>query len=167
MIDKFKFIRDGGEVRRYHTVRTIHQETVAEHSFGVAMYCYLLCNPSANLLMAALTHDLAEHKLADIPSPMKRELNISDVINDMEERLLREIGMDFPLTTAEKRVLKLADIMQGMSFCLREMQFGNSEIDVVFHRYADYGNDMNLVGDELELFSVIMNFYWEHVDGRE
>lgn len=154
-----KFITAGGEVTRYHTVRVLQQETVGHHSFGVAMYCYLMGSPSANLLMAALTHDLAEHITGDCPAPAKRELGIGEAMNALEDRILRDIGLEFPLTDAERRTLKLADIFQGMSFCTRELQLGNQNIRPIFNRYKSYAEEKVLVGAERELFDTIMEIY--------
>ena len=159
MKEQLQFITAGSEVKRYHTVRTLQEETVSHHSFGVAMYCYLLGYPSAELLIAALTHDLAEHQLGDIPSPAKRQYGIGDQVNALEERLLRDVGFDFTLSESEKRTLKLADIFQGMSFCLREIQLGNSGMRGIFQRYASYADEKVLVGDEKKLYNTIMEFY--------
>src|SRR5690606_5073609 len=43
----------GGGVSRYHTLPRIVPQNVAEHSYGVAWYCWALsgCTPSAELLM--------------------------------------------------------------------------------------------------------------------
>lgn len=161
MKQRVKFIMDGGEVTRYHTVRNIQNETVGHHSFGVAMYCYLMTRPSTNLLMAALTHDLAEHQTGDIPSPSKKAYGIGEQVNALEEKLLRSVGLEFELTIDERRTLKLADIFQGMSFCLRELQLGNRNIETIYKRYASYAEDFVLVGDEQILYNVIQEFYNE------
>jgi 5'-deoxynucleotidase YfbR-like HD superfamily hydrolase len=158
---KLKFIMDGGEVTRYHTTRTIQDESVGHHSFGVAMYCYLLCRPSANLLIAALVHDLAEHMTGDSPAPAKKELGIGDMVNALEERLLTEVGFNIALTESEKRTLKLADIFQGMAFCVRELQMGNKNMDAIFWRYATYAKERHPYGDELILYNTIMEIYNE------
>ena len=159
MNNAIQFFLNGSEVKRYHTVRTLQEETVGHHSHGVALYCCFLTNPSANLLIAALVHDLAEHQLGDIPSPAKKKYGIGEQVNELEARLLKDHHFDVELTDAEKRVLKLADIFQGMSFCLREMQLGNRRMREVFDRYRAYAEDMLLVGDEREVFGVIMGIY--------
>jgi len=161
MKDQVAFITAGSEVKRYHTVRTIQEETVGHHSFGVAMYCYLLCKPSANLLIAALLHDLAEHVTGDLPSPAKRAYGIGDQVNELEARLLRDVGFEIELNEAEKRTLKLADIFQGMSFCVREIQLGNTLMKTIFNRYASYAEEKVLVGEERVLFNTIMEIYNE------
>ncbi len=163
MKDKLKFIQAGSEVTRYHTVKTLTQETVGHHSHGVAMICIMLmgCQVSADLLKAALCHDLAEHQLGDIPSPAKREYGIGEQVNELEDKLLNSVGLSVQLTPDEARVLKLADIAQGALFCVREMELGNSGMKVVYERYRSYAEGFVLLGRERELFDFINSQYEE------
>ena len=163
MKDKLKFIQAGSEVTRYHTVKTLTQETVGHHSHGVAMICLMLmgCQVSADLLKAALCHDLAEHQLGDIPSPAKREYGIGEQVNELEDKLLNSVGLSVQLTPDEARVLKLADIAQGALFCVREMELGNSGMKVVYERYRSYAEGFVLLGRERELFDFINSQYEE------
>lgn len=152
-----EFIMAGSEVKRYHTVTTLREETVGHHSHGVAMLCQMLDpNASRELLLGALLHDLAEHQTGDIPSPAKREYGIGQQVDELEDRLMSAAGLEFPnLSNSESRTLKLADIAQGAMFCAREMSLGNSRIRVVFDRYISYAESMILVGRERELFNLI------------
>lgn len=158
MKDQIKFILAGSEVERYHTVRTLQTETVGHHSHGVAMFCCLLTEPSVNLLFAALIHDLAEHQLGDIPSPAKRQYGIGEQVNELEQQLLEGAGLftDGELDTHEKRILKLADIFQGMCFCVREIQMGNSGMRVVLDRYKSYARDHMQTAQEHLVFDAIL-----------
>lgn len=151
------FLTYGAEVRRYHTVATLREETVGHHSHGVAMLCLIL-NPGASsaLLQRALAHDLAEQHVGDIPSPAKRSLGFSEKLDSLEENLIRgAMGLLPEITPAEQRVLKLADLAQGALFCTREMELGNRRMRVVFDRYISYAESMNLTPKEHALFSVI------------
>ena len=162
MRKKLEFILAGTEVTRYHTVRTLVQETVGHHSHGVAMLCLFLApDASANLLKAALVHDLAEHVLGDIPAPSKREFGIGEQVNRLEDMLLSQHNLDPEITKEEARILKLADIAQGALFCIRELSLGNSGIKIVFHRYVSYADSMILSGVERELFDLIKALYQE------
>lgn len=151
------FIIAGSEVKRYHTVTTLVQETVGHHSHGVAMLCYLLCAaPSADLIYMALVHDLAESQTGDIPSPAKREYGIGEQVHELEARLLFSAGLSVRnLSPAEERVLKLADLAQGALFCVREMSLGNSRMVDVFNRYISYAEGMLLFAKEKALFDLI------------
>lgn len=152
-----EFITLGAEVRRYHTLTTLQTETVGHHSHGVALLCWVL-DPDAHarLLMAALTHDLAEQLTGDIPSPAKRDLNIGADLEDLERDVMRTAGFPQPvLGPSELRTLKLADLAQGALTCVRELQLGNSRMRIVLDRYISYAEKMNLQGVEAELFNTI------------
>lgn len=138
VLAQLAFVRRGGAVRRYHTHYVHHRETVAEHSWGVAMLCTVLSggSPRAELLMAALAHDLPEGVVGDIPAPSKRLCG--DAIYDREHRLLEEAGLAFDLTDEEARILKLADILDGMTFCCAELERGNRGVAEIFQTYAGY-----------------------------
>ena len=158
MKNTLEFIQAGADVRRYHTIYTLQAETVGHHSHGVACLCLLL-DPkcSRDVLTAALRHDLAEHVTGDIPSPAKHEYGIGDHVSALEERLLDSVGLGLSryLTPPEKRVLKLADILQGALFCAREISLGNQKMRAVFDRYLSYAEAFVLVGLERELFNLI------------
>lgn len=67
-----EFMWRGGYTTRYHTERTLREDTVGHHSFNVAaIVMYVRPDASAALLRAALLHDVAEHVLGDIPAPVK------------------------------------------------------------------------------------------------
>ncbi len=162
MRNKVEFMMAGADVMRYHTVRTIQAETVGHHSHGVAMFCFWIAGvPSRELLLAAMFHDLAEHQLGDIPSPAKKKYGIGEQVNELERQLLESMDMGVCLADSEKRTLKLADIFQGMVFCLKEIRLGNKQQSVIFDRYASYAEDMILVGNERYIYNVIQEMYNE------
>lgn len=163
MKKKLEFMLAGSEVTRYHTVRTICQETVGHHSHGVALIAAFLSggNPRAELLVAALVHDLAEHVLGDIPAPSKRAFAIGNQVSELEEKLLYGVDLKVDLSSEDARILKLADIAQGALFCIREIELGNSGMRVVYHRYKSYAEEKLLTGLERELFDLIQERYEE------
>lgn len=139
----FDFIYKGGASKRYHTCRTLKEQDIAAHSFGVAMLCELITEGRARkeLLMAALCHDLAEHIVGDIPSPAKRSLGISEQFGKYEESILNANGLggyEASLSQDEKVILKYADIIDGMMFCLTELRYGNLHLGVVFKNFHSY-----------------------------
>jgi 5'-deoxynucleotidase YfbR-like HD superfamily hydrolase len=137
--ERVLFARRGSRVLRYHTHGPIRPDTVGQHSHGVGMLCIVLRagNPGEALLKAALTHDLAEHVLGDIPSPAKRAMD-RQKLNTMEHDLLRAARFEVELTEFDGWVLKLADILDGMLFCTEELTIGNHSLDDVFETYFDY-----------------------------
>lgn len=150
------YARKGGEVKRFHTVPTLQEQNIADHSFGVAMVCAYLAGQEppgvgVALLMAALTHDLAEQEFGDMPAPAKRAM--PDVMRDghgpetfremfgkMEQAALQAQGLDWEelLTEQEKRWLKLADAAEGCFRCIRERAMGNRLIIPVWVNFISY-----------------------------
>lgn len=137
------FIYEGGSVLRYHIVDTIKSQDVAAHSFGVAWWCEILTVKTASkaLIMAALSHDLAEQFTGDIPSPAKRAMDISSRVAEYEQNHLKEASVYSymeDLQSGEEFILKLADLLDGMMYCLRERKLGNSNVRIVYARFNSY-----------------------------
>lgn len=147
----------GGNTRRFHTMRTITENTVAEHSWGVAALMWVMSGGkcSAVAMMAALTHDVAERYVGDVPSPTKRALGISDQLSAYEDTILATAQFDYALTEEEARWLKLADCYDGMMFCVRERSLGNLGIRIVYERFRSYVLAMNPTGLESSVLDAI------------
>jgi 5'-deoxynucleotidase YfbR-like HD superfamily hydrolase len=140
---QLEFWRKGGEVQRYHTARLTHPETVAEHSFGVAGLVWILTGgrATANMLMAALTHDLPEQYVGDIPAPAKRFID-SNALRNIEVEMLTIHGLHFLLTVEEKRFVKLADYFDGMAKCVSEKLSGNTRVSDVWENFREYAYEL-------------------------
>lgn len=160
MRNRIEFFLDGAETERYHTIRTLQRETVGHHSHGVAMFVVLMGGGMA-VLRAALFHDLAEHILGDLPSPAKKKYGIGEQVNELEEQLLEGVGFNVELDVRSERILKFADIFQGMSFCSREVKMGNAKLVSVFYRYKTYAEELIPCGVEREIFDAIMEIWNE------
>ena len=131
-----KKIRTGGKVKRWHTVTTIQQQTVAEHSWGVAMICRKLWPEDKVLMEAALCHDLGEGLTGDVPWPVKQanfvfKKHLDEIEGDEQERL----GCSVLLTSQQKSRLKVADMLEMICFAVEEIELGNKNMQEVFNRY--------------------------------
>jgi 5'-deoxynucleotidase YfbR-like HD superfamily hydrolase len=147
MKERVKFIVDGSEVKRFHTIRTVGIETVGHHSFLVAMLCRMLSTNCTNtLLLAALTHDLAESVIGDVPAPIKAKT----ALGKTEEEILADTGLEYVtlLTTEERRILTLADRLAGLIFCRQEIGVGNTLIRPCLYNYSELIGDMAPFSDE-------------------
>lgn len=166
------FIFNGGYSTRWHTLDVHNRQDIGNHSFGVAWLCELITRGSASkcLIMAALAHDLAEHIVGDIPSPAKRALGISKMFDEFEGKHLAEAGVAFygdELELDETAILKFADMLEGMMFCLRERKFGNRNVDIVFQRFRSYV--LELLGkhpsyDKLHFSAEVLRIHLEIVN---
>lgn len=165
MQSKLEFIVRGGIVKRFHTIHTQHTQNVAEHSFGVAWLVWLLCeeNPPTVLLMAALAHDLAEYTTGDIPAPAKRRMNISSQFDAEENDQFEFAGFDpIILSEAQKRILKIADTMDLLLFCIRELSLGNRDMDTIYHRGVGYIRELEPLS---EVEGTLLNLIGGRYDG--
>ena len=119
----------GGHVKRMHTRITLTEQTVAQHSYGVAWWCWVLTGgtATANLLMSALAHDVPEHKTGDIPANVKHTLLDQPALQTMETHLYNDANIPvFELDAYEARILKLADYADLLAYCRLELSLGNT-----------------------------------------
>lgn len=137
--------RRGMLVRRYHQRYTAEPDTVGKHSCGVALFC-LMIDPGcgAQVLAGAITHDLAEYIVGDLPAPTKRTLSdeARAEIDLLETKVLNEAGFNFVVTKQEKMLLKVADYLDGIYFCIEERSRGNSGLEQVGETYLSYLHDL-------------------------
>lgn len=132
--------RESAHVKRYHTIQTIGQQSVAEHSFHVAMVCIEIqrrngVQCSAELLKAALFHDLPEHKTGDVPATAKwGSPPLKALMDELEEDIIEEYGLQVELTHEEKIILKYADSLELVLYCLDQMRLGNKNAKIVASR---------------------------------
>lgn len=135
------FLRAGGYTRRYHGWRTIKDDLVGSHSYNVANLVMLL-RPDCRkeLLMVAIRHDSAEWIAGDSPSDVKRQVpELKVALDAYEDKVFADIGLSLPeLTADEYKVLKVADNLDGLMFCIQEREMGNLLIIPVFNTYNRY-----------------------------
>jgi hypothetical protein len=108
-----------GQVKRWHTIPGVTQ-TVADHSWGVAMLLLLVHpDPSIRLIKAAMLHDIHEVAFGDIPSPSKRKVaGIKEAEHDARVEFLASIGVEDPVLSPEEEVwLDWADKYESLIWC--------------------------------------------------
>jgi 5'-deoxynucleotidase YfbR-like HD superfamily hydrolase len=136
MFDTLRMIRTAADVRRYHTARVIGEQTVGHHSFNVAMLVRLITEDaaSAELLRAALNHDIPEAVTGDIPAPVKwKSEKISEGLFELEQEFIVKHGGFFQdqLTEDERRVLTVADTLELVLFCEDQARLGNQHLEPI------------------------------------
>lgn len=136
------YVRDGGGVKRCHTFPIIGEQTVAAHSWGVAQIIRRLWPEcSKTLLLAALDHDVAERWTGDVPADAKwRNPNLRAELAKVETQVEHELGLNqgWLLSETEQHMLKWADRLELLQFCVDQRRLGNRNVDVVFARVIDY-----------------------------
>lgn len=165
---RIAFARSGGETLRYHTHRMATEDRVNGHSFNAAWLVIFMTPGMAAedqlaLIKAALAHDLAEHKTGDLPSPAKRALGVREQFHAYEMAMLDDVGLNFEhtLTAAHKRILKLADVMDGCFHCIEERSLGNVRIaDEIWPNFRNYLAELNPTGPIEEGITEYIDELW-------
>lgn len=137
--------RQGGNVARWHTIPTNKGQTVAEHSWGVAMICRELWPTDYELMEAALCHDLGEGFTGDVPWPAKTQSStLRKELDFMENKHLDTMGAIVPLDNQQHEKLKLADMLEVLFYAIEEIEMGNQHFKEIFGRAYDYFESLNV-----------------------
>lgn len=125
--------REAADVLRYHTQRTLRQQSIGAHSFGV-MQLVLAADPDCRkeVLLAVMRHDYAELATGDVPAPAKRaSAALQGALDDLERAHPHLGPHPGPFTSEELRLMKWADTMELVLWCLEEHQMGNTLVGKV------------------------------------
>lgn len=133
-------------VKRWHIVQTHRTQTLAEHSFAVAVIAGSLAAAcqykglmhsklQLQLLQTALSHDLIEVRTGDMPTPFKRELEKvagPGVVERAEDLVDRDFSgsMRTVAGTEIETLVKLADQIEAIFF-LQDNGYGQHAIEVL------------------------------------
>lgn len=148
-----------GSTERFHAVPGITKQSVARHSWGVAVLCqYLYPDCKKRLLLAAMYHDCAEMVTGDIPGTMKWAVSdLKERMDEYEYHIEEEWGIRITLNTTERRQLKICDILEGMRYCIYRYRCGEKEARAVFIRWAKRMVDLfTLHPTELDYFNKLL-----------
>lgn len=101
-------------VTRWHIVRTVRPQSLAEHTFDVVMIARAIAKKAGiedyEITKAALLHDLDEIVTGDIPTPTKQKARDNGwELNDLYQNITgRELSPD------ESLIIQLADKMADL-----------------------------------------------------
>lgn len=135
----------GSQTKRFHTVPTIHNETVGHHTNLVCGLLYLLYpDCRREVLIHAIFHDVAECVTGDIPSPSKRAGYVDrKALTASEESIIASHGIHLPsITKDEEFALKICDILAGLATCSHEINMGNKHMLQAFNNFSAYFLEM-------------------------
>lgn len=137
---KIKTILNSGEVVRFHNHSGIDKQKNSEHQWGVALIVeYIYPNCSKQLLLAALTHDAHEYFTGDIPFPIKQHSpELKGVLQGLEIKWECQNGVHFDLSKQERTALKVADVLEGMWYCLNQVKNGNLNAKRPFRKWREF-----------------------------
>ena len=129
-------------VIRYNTRNIIKKESVAEHSFYVALFSLKICDDynidnstTKKALIKALLHDMPEIELNDITHDVKEKLNLRPLLKKYEDeyfdkhysahRSLMKNGDE-----KTNAIVDYADTMSVYQYALNESLLGNQSNDI-------------------------------------
>ena len=167
--ERVQFAHAGSLVVRFHQHIGHRLNTDGQHSWGVATLCLFLSDglPSNKLLLAALTHDLAEQVMGDVPFPVKRSIpGLKKTLDDAERDWLRRYDLDFPLTEAERSILTLADSLDGILYCASEAALGNRTLHPVYVKWLAVVETALVTLTQREVINAVIEIYKESCNGQ-
>ena len=119
-------------VQRWNYHPRCRFENVAEHSYWVAVFAHQFAQimkiddiALAQFMSVALYHDRLEAITGDLPQPVKRGRDWTDVEEAAEQELGHIYSGDFVLE-GNQRIIKAADLMAAYVFAEEEVKMGNS-----------------------------------------
>ncbi len=149
--ERVMLFRDAGVVMRSHTCRAIQHRNVAEHGHGVAMLALTLAQcagqplPRAEVLAAALVHDLSELATGDTPAPVKRNNpKLKEELNRISTEWEQKYGLRYDLKEDEAHLLLWCDRMDFALYALEEVTMGNRHFRTYLVRIMDWLQTMAL-----------------------
>lgn len=127
-------------VTRWHIVRTVRPQSLAEHTFDVVMIARAVAKIAGvddyEIIKAALLHDLDEIVTGDIPTPTKaRARDNGWELNDIYKSITgRELSPD------ESLIIRLADKMADLHWLWLHAlgPHSNKVYEVMADSYNDY-----------------------------
>ncbi len=128
IIHKVRAVREGGNVGRTHTTPHHGSYSVAEHSWGVATLLAILHpNPSRDLIIAAMWHDVHERWTGDMPAPAKWILSdaTKNELKRFENSIESDLGIKFDLPIEDLKWLKSCDMLEFWLWSHDQARLGN------------------------------------------
>ena len=151
-ISQFILNRRLAQIKRYHATPLHQNETVAEHSFYVAIIARALCGlltekgvkvNTLEVVDKALIHDIEEMFSGDIIQPFKHaNSTLRKLIGKLNEKFVDAAFEGLPKKLArhfkilwgeyhlegklEDKIVKIADRLSLVAYCLEQIRLGNT-----------------------------------------
>lgn len=165
---RIKFCREASDVQRCHTIRTIGEYSVGQHTFNMlAMLRILWPEATHTLIWAILEHDLPERLTGDIPAPSKW-FGIVDKLQmaQFEEDFLNVLFDNYHegwLNDEELGWLRGLDIIELWLFARDQINLGNRNFERMKVRIENYieKNKASFPPKLLDAFYELRRFNWD------
>lgn len=125
------------QIIRYNTRITLTKESVAEHSFYVALFSLKICDElnvddstKLECLIKSLLHDMPEIEINDITHDAKKKLKLTEYLKQFEDDYYQKNFSEYrdlmsSSDSLSSKIVLLADILSVRQFCLIEKKLGN------------------------------------------
>lgn len=162
-------------VNRWNFHPRVKEQSVADHSFWVAMYTYILIlihNFKAmdvdqldlgKGLRHALLHDMDESITCDLPYLVKRVINktwfmlqqeaLKQMVGQLPTPMQNCIVRDYVGDETIIKIVKAADLLDVIRYARAELELGNKAFITIYHETITRLYDMNLKAVDLLLAS--------------
>lgn len=134
-------------ILRYHTSPIqSERQTVGAHSYAVSVLVdQLWPDASKQVILAALYHDVPELILGDIPATAKWDYpELKKAFEKAEAKVMKDLQLEFNLSPEEKRMLKMADMLELVLYSSRHLHLQDMEaimesgISYLWDNYSEF-----------------------------
>lgn len=165
-----KFGREAADIQRCHTIRTIGEYPIGQHSFNMLLILRVLW-PDApkELLWAIIEHDIPERLTGDIPSPSKWAGIVDKALLSEFERLLMitlyGTHHEGDLSEHLASWLRGLDILELWMFTQDQIMLGNQNFHSMALRIDRFMKSSAhlIAGPVLDLYHELCNYPWERM----
>lgn len=146
--------RRAGLVVRYHTYPTLQQQSVAEHTWQVIRVLWAIWpDVPRPVIQHAMTHDLGELAIGDLPYPSKGMWSdgAKKELDELEKSAILDMCLPWclppppELTKTEYAIFKLAEYIEMTEFAWNEINLGN-QYAVLIKKRCEIAIDKCLTG---------------------
>lgn len=127
---------------RYNNRLRLKYESVAEHSFYVALISLMLCekhnldiSTTIEAVVKSLLHDMPEIEINDITHDAKEKLNIRPILEKYEKEYYQKhfptfVTLMYNSDELTSTIVDLADALSVKQYVLTELDLGNKSDDI-------------------------------------
>lgn len=165
---RLKLMRSAARVGRNHTVPTIRNQSVGEHTFGVMAILFEVAGDDKDfdldVVRAALNHDAMEVITGDVPAPAKWLYpEIEMALRSAESQISNSYQLSpYTLTPRQIQMIKFADLLELAIYSIEELDMGNRHMMVMAFNALHAIKARNLAGitpQATELYNEVVLSY--------
>lgn len=142
-------LRDLAHVPRWGILRRVRQQSVAEHSFFVAVYAIEIAEfiewggDYYTLIRHALSHDMPEVRTGDLPGPTKRAILDAARLETFEDRTMFDLFPShysfYRINGESHAIMTVADRLDATLFLADEANLGNQSVGLLTNPRGPFG----------------------------